>query len=149
MKKIILLCISLALAFTGCTKKNTAAQPSQEAQQESSQKIDVDFSYLNFNMASAQVFEMLINSEEYLGKRIKIKGKFYTSEAEFGRTFSVLYYDATQCCQTGLSFIREDGAVFPDDYPEKLADIEVIGIYREKDFDGISYPYIDCESVSF
>ena len=110
-------------------------------------KIDVDLSMLNFNIASAQIFNMLIETDSYLGKTVRIKGQFFSTYDEENkmRHYSVLIWDATACCQTGLQFIPRGNPVYPDDFPEEMADMEVTGILRMKLLNGMDYLYIDCE----
>lgn len=110
-------------------------------------KIDVDLSMLNYNIASAQIFNMLIETDSYLGKTVRIKGQFFSTYDEENkmRHYSVLIWDATACCQTGLQFIPRGNPVYPDDFPEEMADMEVTGILRMKLLNGMDYLYIDCE----
>lgn len=110
-------------------------------------KIDVDLSMLNYNIASAQIFNMLIETDSYLGKTVRIKGQFFSAYDEENkmRHYSVLIWDATACCQTGLQFIPRGNPVYPDDFPEEMADMEVTGILRMKLLNGMDYLYIDCE----
>lgn len=106
---------------------------------QSNKKYDIDFTKFNFNIASAQIFDMMVDADNYLGKTVRIKGKFYTADTEFGQLYSVLYYDATACCQTGLSFIPSSKTKLPG----LLEDIEVCGIYKIKKLNGHDYHYIE------
>lgn len=106
-------------------------------------KIDFDFTRYNYTMASALIFDMLINQEDYLGKRIRIKGKFFADEDENGRFFAVLLYDATACCQTGFTF-EDSSRKYPEDFPEQLEEIEITGVYSKKFYGNVEYTYIDC-----
>ena len=40
------------------------------------QKIDWDFTKMNFNMASGLVFDMMVDPQKYNNKTAKIKGQF-------------------------------------------------------------------------
>lgn len=112
-------------------------------------KIDLDLSKLNYNLAYAQIFEIMINIDKYLGKTVKIKGNFYSSFDEdlLVRHYSVLIWDATACCQTGLQFILRGEHEYPADYPEEMCEIEITGTLCIKDFNGMDYIYLDVESL--
>ena len=105
--------------------------------------IDLDFTKINYVMASGIIFDMLINQDEYIGKRIKIKGSFWAEETDSEQFLAVLLYDATACCQTGLTF-KDVNRHYPEDYPELLSEIEITGIFSKEEKDGIIYTYIDC-----
>lgn len=106
-------------------------------------KIDIDLTKCSYTMASAIIFDMLLSQNDYLGKRIKIKGQFWANEDDSNQFFAVLMYDATACCQTGLTF-KDKNRRYPEDYPAQLEEIEITGIYTKEEIDGMSYAYIDC-----
>jgi len=105
--------------------------------------IDLDFTKINYVMASGIIFDMLMNQNDYLGKRIKIKGAFWADQSESEQFLAVLLYDETACCQTGLTF-KDPRRHYPEDYPELLSEIEITGVYTKEEKDGIIYTYIDC-----
>ena len=167
MKKIIYSCFAVIIIFifiSGCKKQPeivkqlqtkeeqvingyniipVKAEKKSSKKESDSNKIDIDFTKYNYNMASAMIFEMFMDQEKYLGKRIKIRGKFYADEDEHGQFFAVLLYDATACCQTGFSF-EDNNRRYPEDYPAKLEDIEITGIYSKKYIEETEITYIDC-----
>ena len=106
-------------------------------------KIDIDLTKCSYTMASAIIFDMLLSQNDYLGKRIKIKGQFWANEDDSNQFFAVLIYDATACCQTGLTF-KDKNRRYPEDYPTQLEEIEITGVYTKEEIDGMSYAYIDC-----
>lgn len=106
-------------------------------------KIDIDLTKCSYTMASAIIFDMLLSQNDYLGKRIKIKGQFWANEDDSNQFFAVLMYDATACCQTGLTF-KDKNRRYPEDYPAQLEEIEITGVYTKEEIDGMSYAYIDC-----
>ena len=157
MKRHLFVCLAVALILAACTKQAKAV-PAAERQNfainvnaekktaksgTDKNKIDIDFTKYNYNMASAMIFEMFMNQEAYLGKRIKIRGKFYTDKDEHGQFFAVLLYDATACCQTGFSF-EDSSRHYPEDYPELLEDIEIVGVFSKKFYGDTEFTYIDC-----
>ena len=167
MKKIIYCCfavIFISIFISGCKKQAKTlkypqakekqavngysiipvkAEKKSSKKESDSNKIDIDFTKYNYNMASAMIFEIFMDQEKYLGKRIKIRGKFYADEDEHGQFFAVLLYDATACCQTGFSF-EDNNRRYPEDYPAQLEDIEITGIYSKKYIGETEITYIDC-----
>ena len=157
MKKRIFACLAAALILAACTKQAKAVPAAEQqnfainvkAEKKSAKsstdknKIDIDFTKYNYNMASAMIFEIFMDQEAYLGKRIKIRGKFYTDKDEHGQFFAVLLYDATACCQTGFSF-EDSSRHYPEDYPELLEDIEIVGVFSKKFYGDTEFTYIDC-----
>ncbi len=107
--------------------------------------IDLDFTKINYVMASGIIFDMLMNQNDYLGKKIKIKGAFWADQSEPEPFLAVLLYDETACCQTGLTF-KDVRRHYPEDYPELLSEIEITGVYTKEEKDGIIYTYIDCRN---
>lgn len=94
-------------------------------------KIDLDFTKMNYNMASSVIFEMLIEPEKYLNKTVKIDGQFETSVYEGNRYFAVINWDLTGCCPSGLNFIPPDSMIYPYDFPEAGAFVTVTGAMKE------------------
>ena len=94
-------------------------------------KIDLDFTKMNYNMASSVIFEMLIEPEKYLNKTVKIDGQFETSVYEGNRYFAVINWDLTGCCPSGLNFIPPDSMIYPYDFPEAGAFVTVTGTMKE------------------
>lgn len=123
MKKLILfsLVLMLSVSFFSC-KKNEIKET-----EKSEQKVDLDWSKMNYNMLSSVVFDILINPDEYAGKKIKVSGNYYTSLHEGKRYFSVLVWDATGCCPAGLDFIPPEGLSYPEDFPKDDEKITVTG----------------------
>ncbi len=150
-----LMCVALLF---GCKKtgergetlfSSEGAAALESADKKNSTKIDIDLTKMNYNMASAQIFNMMIETERYLGKRVRLSGKFYSAFDENNgmRHYSVLMWDATACCQTGLQFLFPDAKSYPDDFPAEMADVTLTGILSLKELNGMDYLYIDCESL--
>lgn len=69
---------------------------------------DVDLTQLNANMVFAQVYDMVYNSENYMGKKIRIKGPFaYYQETDGREFFAVVITDAPGCCSQGIEFVLD------------------------------------------
>ncbi len=113
-------------------KKNNNTQPEQP-------KIDVDLTVLSSTMVYSQVYDMMVNPYDYVGKIIKMKGEFtcLRNEAENLYYFMCVITDATACCAQGIEFILEGEHVYPDDYPKPGDEVCVIGefsLYEEEDY---------------
>ena len=158
MKKIVFM-FAVLFILSGCSKKAEAksteeAVPQVELQPTDtekdkykfgnlSSKTDIDFSRYNYLMADAKIFSMQMDPDNYIGKKIKITGRFYPQESEYGQFFLVLLSDETACCSTGFAFIDRTRR-YPEDYPEPDAEIEVAGAYKKGYFNGVEIFYLDC-----
>lgn len=94
-------------------------------------KIDLDFTKMNYNMASSVMFEMMIEPGKCLDKTVKIDGQFETSAYNGNRYFAVINWDLTGCCPTGLNFIPPDSMTYPFNFLENSSNITVTGIMKE------------------
>ncbi len=150
MKKIVLISLVLLVAdiFVSC-KKSGKVQSIQDKEEpvnavETSSalindKIDYDWSKMNYNMLSSLFFDVQVNPEKYNGKRFKVSGNFHTSVYEENRYFSVLVWDATGCCPTGLDFVPPSDMNFPEDFPAMDEEITVTCTLNYFVIDGLDY----------
>ena len=101
----------------------------------------MDLTKLSSTMVYSEVYNMMYETEQYLGKTVKMKGQLSVFESDSGRTyFTCLVQDATACCAQGLEFeLTEDYS-----YPEEWAEITVIGTVDtyEEVYNGNSYKYL-------
>ena len=166
MKKwgIMILCLMLALALTGCAGKSKSVEPevetsteessaepeesseaAEESVEESSEEpedgIDVDLTELSSTMVYGQLFEIMAAPDEYRGKTIKIKGQFsyFYDESEDQEYFACVVQDATACCAQGIEFVLAGDHTYPDDYPELDSEICVVGVYDTYQVGKLSY----------
>ncbi len=134
---LIALCITLSLAFA--QKKNT-----------SKKSADVDLTRMSSTMIYAKVFDMLINPQNYEGKKVRMHGNFDVFEYEEGgmqhRSFACIVQDATACCAQGMEFELKGNPVYPQDYPARYAEITISGTFHQFEEDGLNRILItDCE----
>lgn len=111
--------------------------------------VDVDLTVLSSTMVYAEVYNMMVGPEDYLDKTIKIKGKYavYHNETADEHYHAVLITDALACCAEGLEFIWNGEHVYPDDYPEEGAEIEITGTFHIG-YDGeFRYVYIETNEI--
>ena len=125
--QIFLFCFISILLLSCSGKKNASAAVEAESVKSEQSKIDFDLSGMNYNMVSAITFEMLIEPEKYINKSVKMRGSFHTEIYEGKRYFSVIVWDATQCCPAGLDFIPPQELEFPKDFPQEGESITVTG----------------------
>lgn len=91
------------------------------------EKIDYDFTKMNFNMASGLIFDIMVEPEKFLHRTIKFEGQFSTSVYEGVRRFAVFSWDLAGCCPTGLEFIPSSTTDFLMNFPMEGMPITVIG----------------------
>ena len=70
-------------------------------------------------------YNILALPDDYLGKTVRVSGKFQVYEGEGRYCFVVIISDATACCQQGMEFILAD----PDACPEPGRDVIVTGVF--------------------
>ncbi len=150
MKKTALMltfCL-LGLLLAGCTVSSAdsavpTAAPTPLA-------VDLDLSKLSGTVVYAQIYNILVDPDAYLGKVIRMSG-YYGAYADTER--GVVYHacvipDATACCAQGIEFIWAGEHVWPDEYPEEGTDITVTGRLAVYEEDGIEFLHlVDAELV--
>lgn len=173
MKKLILIgflmCMLACLA--GCTKDAPASSgesstqagssvlPSAESAAASSAQeenntagtpgVDVDLTALSSTMVYAEVYQMMMEPENYVGKVIKMKGAYYANYYDTTKRYYhfVVVQDATACCAQGLEFFWEGDHVYPDAYPADQAEVEVVGEFQKYEEDGTAYYHIVTDTI--
>ncbi len=107
------------------------------------ENVDVDLTSLSATMVYAKVNDMITNPTAYIGKTIKAKGVYDTSY--FNKTQKYYNYvvikDATACCAQGLEFEYSGG------YPDRGAEIVIIGVFGSYTELGLTYYYISANSL--
>ena len=114
-------------------------------------KVDLDLTKMSATMIYSTIFDMMIMPEDYVEKIIKVKGWFETyMDTKSGELYyAVLVPDATACCQQGLEFVWKGNHAYPDDFPKPGQNITVTGIYKMIENDGVTYTYLEANSVEF
>lgn len=109
-------------------ENTSASEPSVDIGDD---EIDIDLTQLSSTMVYSQVYNMVNNGDNYLGKTIKAKGPFsYFQETDGREFFAVLINDATACCAQGIEFVLDGDYTYPDDYPSIGTDITVVGEFN-------------------
>lgn len=114
-------------------------------------KVDLDLTKMSATMIYSTIFDMLIMPEDYVEKIIKLSGWFetYTDPQTGEMYYAVVVPDATACCQQGLEFVWKGNHTYPDDFPKSGQNITVTGIYKMIENDGVTYTYLEANSVEF
>ena len=163
-------CLIFVLA-SGCSNEGAAqAEPVYPKQQEASKTaddavvdgvnprgvtknggdVDVDLTALSSTMIYAEVYNMAMSPEDYVGKTIKISGPYYAAYYEDTDLWYhfVIIEDALACCQQGMEFVWRGEHSFPDDYPNELTKISVTGVYMSyKELD-LTYYYLEIDDIN-
>ncbi len=93
--------------------------------------IDVDLTALSSTMVYAEVYNMMVTPENYIGKTVKMDGMFVPLHDDTtGKDYyACVIQDATACCAQGIEFEATEEYKYPDDYPEEGGEICVVGTF--------------------
>ena len=112
--------------------------------------IDVDITQLSSTMAYAELYNIMVNVDSYLGKSIKMRGSYKA----FLSDLTNLYYhfvvigDVAACCEIGMEFIWNGEHKYPDDYPAEDSRIEVVGVFGSYEVLGQTRYYLAIDHIS-
>ncbi|MBR6999474.1 MAG: hypothetical protein IKI01_02545 [Lachnospiraceae bacterium] len=103
--------------------------------------VDVDLTCLSSTMVYAEVSNIVLSPEKYIGKTMKMDGLFavYHDEETDQYYYACLIQDATACCQNGIEFVPADARKYPDDFPELGTNITVTGVFDTYEEGGYTY----------
>ena len=106
--------------------------------------VDVDLTKMSSTMIYAEVLNMMISPDEYVGKTIRMDGvlSIYHDPMQDKDYFTCIVQDATACCAQGIEFVWKGEHSYPDDYPELDTEIEVAGTYEKYEEDGYAYYHL-------
>lgn len=110
--------------------------------------VDVDLTVLSANMVYAEVYNMMMYPDNYLGKTIKVSGPYYPLYYDGTGNYYhyVMIEDALACCQNGMEFIWDEGThTYPDEYPKEDDIIEIVGELKSYKEENYIYYYLDIE----
>ena len=121
---------------SGNTQNSTSANGSQTFN-----AIDVNLTKLSSTMVYSEVYNMLVNSEDYLGKTVKMSGQFavYQDQNTQKYYYACIIADATACCSQGIEFVLDGEYTYPKDYPDIYSVITVTGIFDTYEENGYMY----------
>ena len=141
MKKITLIlavCLCLLLVCSACSEgggTEAAAKP---------RTVDLDLSVLSGTFVYAEVYNLMAEPQDYMGKTIKIRGIYSVFQEP---STGVVYHacvipDATACCMQGIEFVWGGDHVWPDDYGEEGGTVTVTGRLESYLDGGITYLHL-------
>ena len=112
-------------------------------------KYDVDLTNLSSTMVYSEVYNMVMDPSEYMGKYIRMEGPFsvYTNPDTKKNYFACVIQDATACCAQGLEFELAGDYSYPEDYPAVNTDVIVSGTFDTYEEEG--YTYITLRNAKF
>jgi hypothetical protein len=109
----------------------------------------VDLTEMSATMVYAEVFNMVTESDDYLGRTIKVRGPY--SPLYYDETGDYYHYveitDATGCCPQGLEFIWSGEHAYPEDYPPERTDVELTGVWKSYQELGETYYCLTVEDL--
>ena len=134
MKRFLIYFLLLFISIISC-KNNELGKTSIKAFDKSDKtdnKVDVDLTSLSSTMVYAEVFNMIMNPENYDNKIVKMKGQFALFEdMENGKPFyACVIPDATACCLQGFEFVPLPEYNYPKDYPKVDSKITIVGKFE-------------------
>lgn len=115
-----------------------------------STKIDLDLTKLSSTMVYAEVYNMMLSPDEYIGKTVKMTGSFTIFQAtdDYGQVipdslyFACIIADAAACCAQGIEFVLEGDYSYPEDYPELESSITITGEFQTYEENGRTYVHL-------
>lgn len=125
---------------SGVSSQAQSAEKSAEPEQ-STDGIDVDLTKLSSTMVYSEVYNMMYSPDDYIGKTVKMTGKFayYEDPDTKAMYFACIIADATACCSQGLEFDLAGEHKYPDDYPQAGNEITVTGTFELREENGFKY----------
>ena len=109
-------------------------------------KIDVDLTTMNATMVYSQVYNMLNETDEYIGKVIKMQGPFVPFDSTNPDYCypAIVIRDATACCSSGIEFllygVPRCSKAGGNGYPLRNEEATIVGVF-ETYYEG-AYMYV-------
>lgn len=102
--------------------------------------VDLDLSVLSDTVVYSQVYDMVMEPEQYLGRVVRVKGSlsYFQDPDTLKEYFAVVIADATACCAQGIEFVW-NGRRYPEDYPPLDTELTVTGVFNTYEENGYTY----------
>ena len=108
--------------------------------------VDLDLTRMSATMVYAEVLNIMMDPDSYIGKTIRMAGLFSAWEEEGQMFYSCIVEDATACCGQGIEFVWTGEHEWPDDYPVLDSEIEVTGVFDQYEaFNTVYYHVRDAQ----
>jgi len=139
-----LLPLLITVFIAGCASSGASRTTDRDAVH-----VDVDLTVLSETVLSAELMNIIVNSDDYIGKTIRVAGTyFYIFYEPTGQIYHyVITKQGDACCQEGLEFIWNGEHVFPDDYPATGTPIELIGVFSRDESESIRFFYLATDDI--
>jgi hypothetical protein len=103
--------------------------------------IDIDFTALSKTLIQAEILRIEMNTESYLGKTMRMSGRYDPAVRESGELVHFLILvEGDECCQMGFEFKLADGV----GYPAIDALIEITGVLMAS---GSGHVYVAVSAI--
>ena len=144
MKKRVSILLTCLFLFLLLAAAPAGAGSEDIAPASEPQAVDLDLSVLSSTVVYAQVYNLMYDTESWLGKIIRMAGYYnYYDDTEHGVVYhACIVPDATACCTQGIEFVWAGEHIWPDDYPEIGTDIVVTGRLEIYEEDGRQYLHL-------
>lgn len=149
MRRILVLCIGMLLLLSGCSQ----APLVDEAQADVSSSIMIEppnMVVIGEKLFIAQVNDIYLNTDDYLGKTVKMEGMFYSSYYEpTDSVYCMVIRFGPGCCgsdgQVGFEVTWSDDSI---EMPAEDDWVEVIGVLEEYEELGNTYLQLNLSSLT-
>ena len=124
-----------------------AEAPTENTNELSYDNVEVDLTVMSATMVYSEVYNMLTQPDNYLGKTVKMEGQYteHYNEMTDKTYYACIILDATACCAQGMEFALANG--FPGEKPKEGDMICVAGVYDRYEEDG--FPYYTLKDAVF
>lgn len=114
--------------------------------------VDVDLTTLSSTMVYAEVFNMMMSPDDYIGRTIRMTGIFTVyQDPETKQVYcGVIVEDATACCAQGFDLVMPEERSYPQDYPAPESEITVVGtLQADRTLEEHGIIFLRLEDVTF
>lgn len=117
--------------ISGSEGASDAGSQGTDASHQPAAAIDIDLTKLSSTMVYSEVYNMMYNAPDYVGKVVKMRGLYslYYDEGTGKYYHACIIQDATACCAQGIEFELTEDYRFPEDYPEVNDEVCVTGTF--------------------
>ena len=132
--------------------KKPAADLQPESQEAPTVSVDVDLTTLSSTMVYAEVFNMMMSPDDYIGKTIRMTGIFTVyQDPETKQVYcGVIVEDATACCAQGFDLVMPEERSYPQNYPAPESEITVVGtLQADRTLEEYGMIFLRLEDVTF
>ena len=97
--------------------------------------VDVDLTGLSTTVLSAEMMNIIVNSQDYLGQTIRVSGTYdfiiHEPTGEYYHYIITVLGD--ECCREGFEIVLNGDSIGRDNYPAVGAQIQVDGVFSRYD----------------